>query len=287
MTGFGCGKTRNEQIEISVEITSLNSRNLEVTFSSPKEWMGLEHIFIRHVRKNLQRGKVRVVLQAEFIGAKDALNWDDAEVSELVVKLKRLSKKLGSSFEVNPTLLLEIVRTLFQKSDLPHWETVQVMAEEALDVALDHLQTMRAEEGKALTKDIRSRLFQLVNWLDEIREEVPKVVPSYQDLLLRRLAHLGTEIDLNDERILKEIAIFADRCDVAEEITRMDSHLKQLEDFLEEDGPVGRKIDFLIQEMNREINTLGAKANFLPINRRVIAVKSELERLREQVHNLE
>lgn len=288
MTGFGCGKARDEQIEVTVEIAAFNARNLEVTFSSPKEWMGLEHIFIRQVRKILQRGKIRVGIQANFIDGKDTLNWDDAEICQLITRLEKLSEKLGVSFDVHSTLLLEMVQTLLQKPDLlPHWEKIQVTAEKALDVALDHLQTMRAAEGKILAEDIRSRSLQLGIWLREIREEVPKVVPHYRELFLKRLARVGPEIDLNDERVLKEIAIFTDRCDVTEEITRIDSHLKQLETFLTDDGPVGRKIDFLLQEINREINTLGAKASYLSISQRVIAFKSELERLREQVHNLE
>ncbi len=286
MTGFGRGQARDEKIEVTVEVSSLNSRNLEVSFLGPKEWMGLEHIFVRQVRKSLQRGKVRVALQAKSLDCEGPLNWDDSEVSEFLAKLEKLSKTLGVSFDVNPALLFRVVQALSQKTySLPHWETVKSAVEEALDVALDHLQTMRSQEGKALTEDIRLRSHQLAIWLEEIRTEVPKVVPSYRDLLLQRLGQ--ADLDLDDERVRKEIAIFADRCDIAEEITRMDSHLKQLEACLTEEGAVGRKIDFLIQEINREINTVGSKANYLPITQQVIEFKGELERLREQAQNLE
>ena len=146
---------------------------------------------------------------------------------------------------------------------------------------------MRAREGAAILDDLKARcgLLQLI--LDGIRTEAAKVVPNYREMLLQRLKQAGLEIDLDDERVLKEIAIFSERCDISEEITRLGSHLDQLAKELDSESSVGRKLDFLLQEIQREFNTIGSKANSIEISKKVIEAKDEVARLREQALNVE
>jgi len=153
--------------------------------------------------------------------------------------------------------------------------------------ALGQLVAMRQAEGKALKEDLEQRLENIGVALQAIRSGMGDTVPRYRELLLQRLSQASLEIDLSDERVLKEIALFADKCDISEETTRLDSHLVQFRECLQEGSPVGRKLEFILQEVNREFNTIGSKANNIEISRHVIEAKNEIERIREQIQNIE
>jgi len=157
----------------------------------------------------------------------------------------------------------------------------------ALDTALQDFAVMRAKEGEALLVDFLGRIAALRRQVETVAQRAPSVPPAYRELLHKRLRDAGLEFDLDDERVLKEVALFADRCDISEEITRFRSHLEQLSALVRSDGEIGRKAEFILQELGREAHTMGAKANDLAISKQVIELKNELERVREQMANVE
>ena len=164
---------------------------------------------------------------------------------------------------------------------------LQELTVDICERALDGFLAMRRTEGDALGRELRARMRQLAETLDGIRELAPRVVEHHQQTLLERLRNLGVALPPDDERLAREIAIFADRCDISEELVRLDSHLEQCAELIDDDGQTGRKLDFLVQEMMREINTLGAKASDAAIAKHVVAAKAELDKMREQLQNVE
>ncbi len=287
MTGYGRGTARHENWEITVEASSVNRKSLEITTSLPREWQGMDRAATDAVREVVQRGKVNVLVSVKNPHATAGVAWDDAAVSEVLKRLEALAKLNGVPFQPDARLLLEIVSAMGATGGLPGWDDAWPVVQGALSEALGQLAAMRAEEGAALGRDTVSRLDFLGKLVVEIRAQSSGTVPRYRELLLQRLRQAELQIDLSDERVLREVALFADRCDVAEELTRLESHLEQFRQTVSEKGSVGRKMDFLCQEIHREFNTIGSKANNLEITKRVIEAKNELERVREQIQNIE
>ena len=288
MTGYGRGSASTDYLEFTVEISSVNRRNLEVSISSPKEWIGVDQQITERVRAAASRGKVYVTVKATPFGGAEGLNWDEATVEAALSKLEGLSKPAGIPFAPDSSFLLELVKSIKPASALPEFDTVQAVVIQAFEAALAAFLKMRSDEGEVLKIDVSSRVERLDELLKQIEEHSDGVVDAYRERLFQRLRQSGLEdLDLNDERVLKEIALFADRCDVAEEITRLRSHFEQMRECVAEGDTVGRKMDFIVQEINREFNTIGSKASKLQMTQGVIEAKNELERLREQIANIE
>ena len=283
MTGFGRGTAQFGTHAISVQVNSVNRRGLDLSVALPDAWDSLETTVADAVRKVVLRGKVHVVV--EVSGATEA-DWDEDAVTAALDRLKALAQSRGVRFEPTAELLWEIVSAQ-SGGKLGEAEHARPAVEQALLAALRALAAMRAREGEALLVDFLGRLEKLHTHVEVIAARAPQVAPTYRDQLLQRLRAAGLELDLSDERVLKEVALFADRCDVTEEITRLRSHFSQLRDLLRSDGEVGRKAEFILQEIGREIHTIGSKANDLSISQRVIECKNELERVREQMANVE
>lgn len=287
MTGYGRGIVFSDGLELVVELFSLNRRNLDIIFSLPKEWQRLERPLSEQVRKRIQRGRVQATVRVERKAEEEPIYWDQARVSQILNRLAELAKDQGIPFEPDADLLFEIAMTHGQSVELEPSDQILSMASEALQDALEELMKMRVQEGKALESDLKGKCRQLSQWLEKVRVESDELITHYRQVLLRNLKEADLELDLDDTRILKEIALFADRCDISEEITRIDSHLGQFLEDLQADGMLGRKLDFILQEVNREFNTIGAKGNHLEITRAVIESKNEIERMREQLQNVE
>ncbi len=288
MTGYGRASVAGDGYELSVEVSSVNKRNLDISVSLPREWKDLEIGIAERVRGFCRRGKVCVSVQ---LGRKDeagALEWSDPAVDEVLTRLRALADRQGIPFEPGADLLYRIARDFSESGGVPAVETVRESFESALDRALAEWFEMRGTEGRTLAGDMTNRAAEILAWVSEIKDLAGKTVPAYRELLHRRLRQADLELDLDDERVLKEVALFADRCDISEEVTRLESHLEQLSGLLREtEEAVGRKTDFLLQEINREINTIGSKASDIRISRLVIECKNELERIREQLQNVE
>lgn len=284
MTGYGRAAGAGELI---VEISSVNRKNLDVAVSLPREWQQLEPEIGAAVKRRVSRGRVNVSVSTDTPGEEGASLFNASEVESALRELAVLSEKHGIPFEPDLNLLFNLASSIRSRPGLTEAEAVREELLRAVEEALEEMAGMRAKEGEALRNDLAERKKHLVDRLQKIRKEGANVVPDYRETLLKRLRQSGLEFSLEDDRVLKEIALFADRCDISEELTRQESHLAQFDEFLESPEPVGRKFEFLIQEIGREFNTIGSKANDSTISRLVIDCKNELERIREQVANVE
>ena len=193
------------------------------------------------------------------------------------------------SLEFNPdaSFLIDLARSVKDSSELPDWKELIKPLKEAFVSALSEIEVMRSKEGTALAADLRKRINELNGYREEISKYALRSSEKYRDSLLERLKQLNLDLDPSDERVLKEIALFVDRSDISEEITRLSSHFEQFLTFIKAEEATGRKMDFLCQEIHRELNTTGSKSNDIEITRIVIEAKNALERIREQVQNIE
>ena len=286
MTGYGRATATLGTQTLTVQVNSVNRRGLDLTLSLPDEWQAFESEVGDAVRKLVQRGKVHVAVEVTGPAAAGA-DWDQEAVAATLGQLAKLAAARGIKFEPTGELLWQIASAQRTGTKLPADETAAATLRKTLNEALRGLGAMRAREGEALLIDFLVRLEKLHVAVEAIAHRSPQVSGVYREQLLARLRQAGLELDVSDERVLKEVALFADRCDVTEEITRLRSHLAQLRELLRSDGEIGRKAEFILQEIGREIHTIGSKANDLQISQRVIEFKNELERVREQIANVE
>ncbi len=287
MTGYGRGTAGAGSYTLTVQVNSVNRKTLDLDISLPRDWEILEPEIAAEVRKVAARGKVHVDIELTGGPGAAEITWAEEGVTQTIERLRALALQQGVPFTVTPELLWRIASAERQPAQFPSAEKGRPAVTAALAEALRGFAAMRAREGAALQADLLNRTATLARLTGEIAARAPGTVPAYRELLFKRLREAGLELDLNDERVLKEVALFADRCDVSEELTRIRSHLEQLAQLLRADGEAGRKAEFILQELSRESHTVGSKANDLAIAKLVIEFKNELERVREQVANVE
>lgn len=287
MTGYGRATAAWGAATLTVQVSSVNRKTLDLTVLLPAGGEMLEVGICEAVRRYAARGKVMVRVELSGGAGNSAIVWDDASVQATLQRLRELADAQGLPFEPNPEVLWLVANAHRQNGLVFDGEAAQETVLDALEEALRTFAGMRAKEGEALLIDFLNRLESLKQLVAAIAVRAPEVAPAYREVLLKRLRDSGLELDPEDDRVLKEIALFADRCDVTEEITRLRSHLDQFGTLLRSEGEVGRKCEFLLQEMGREVNTIGSKSNDLTIARHVIELKNELERVREQIANVE
>jgi uncharacterized protein (TIGR00255 family) len=288
MTGYGKGEAVSPKGAFTVEIRSVNHRYGEVSVRMPRPFLALENDIKRQISEYLKRGKIDVSVQ-----------WDEASGVETVPQLNgELAKGYFDSFshlsrELGLTTEVPLALVLSQKGVLRDVATViedteflpQLM--EAVKSACLAIDAMRSREGGVLATDLLARRSQIADWVHQVSERTPLMVAEYQQKLSARLEQLLGSTDLDPGRLAQEVALLADRCDITEELVRLASHFIQFDEALGLKEPVGRKLDFLMQEMNREVNTIGSKANDAIIAGLVIQIKAEMEKMREQVQNVE
>ncbi|MEO7414536.1 MAG: YicC/YloC family endoribonuclease [Opitutaceae bacterium] len=287
MTGYGRATAAIDGFTLTVQISAVNRKTLDLAIKQPAAWEPLEAAIGEHVRKQVLRGRVSVAIELTGARGGSAIVWDESEVEAALEKLSALAAARGIAFEPTPELLWAIANSQRKISEVPPAEAAAPVVMSALAGALREFNAMRAKEGEALLVDFLTRLETLRRQVDAIAGRASTVPANYREQLLQRLRQAGLELDVNDERVLKEIALFADRSDVTEELTRLRSHFEQFEALLKSDAEIGRKSEFILQEIGREVNTIGSKANDLTISRAVIELKNELERVREQIANVE
>ncbi len=287
MTGYGRASAALAGGTLTVQVSSVNRRTFDLSVKIPGDWESLEAEVGLRVRGVAARGKIHV--EVEFTPAKgrDEISWNDAAVAAALDRLATLADTRRIAFEPTPELLWQIANSQRVAAEMPSADRVRPELLGVLDRALREFAAMRAKEGEALYIDFIERIGTCRRHMEAVLERAPGVAPAYRAQLLKRLREAGLELDVDDERVLREIALFADRCDVTEEITRFRSHIDQLSALLKSDDEMGRKADFILQEMGREANTIGSKANDLAISKNVIELKNELERVREQMANVE
>ena len=287
MTGYGRATAAFEGRTLTVQVSSVNRRSLDLTVALPAAWTALEPMVGELVRGVAARGKVHVDVELTGDAAGEAGGWDDEAAGAALDRLQAFALRESVEFRPSAELLWSILSSQRRARSFPGVELAEAAVREALAEALRGFAAMRAREGEALLVDFIQRGEILHRQLEIIAARAPEVPALYRGQLHRRLREAGLDLDLDDERVLREIALFADRCDIAEELTRLRSHFEQFAGLLRAEGEVGRRAEFLLQEIGREVNTIGSKANDLTISRAVLELKNELERIREQMANVE
>ncbi|MDO4580987.1 MAG: YicC/YloC family endoribonuclease [Bacillota bacterium] len=288
MTGYGAGSAQDDDYQLTVEMRSVNHRFLEVYCRMPRQLSSLEEQLKKRIGAALSRGKVDVFVTYEQISVKKPVLTVDKELA--ISYYKAMSEvaeqlRLPSDDQVHHLVSYPGVLTLQKSED--DLQRLALLLDAAAGQAIDSLTAMRAVEGRALAADLQARVNGLTAAAATIAAYAPQVVVEYRDKLQARIIELLGETAVDEARIVNEAAFFADKCDITEELTRLNSHLRQFADNLHLSVPVGRKLEFILQEILREINTIGSKSNSLPINDAVIDCKSELEKIREQIQNIE
>ncbi len=288
MTGFGCGEALNDDLIYRVEVASVNRKQADIVVNLPRELSALDSRIRKQVSEVVSRGRINVGISlksSEAKGGSLSINLPLAE--EYSAAIAKLEEHLGLNGLVSRFDPGRAPGVIQLGETLPDPEDAWPFVEKALKESLSKLLEMRSTEGAHLKSDLESRLATLKGFLQQIAEQAPSVVQRYRENLIKRLDSAGIELNLDDERLIKEIGLFADRCDISEEITRLESHFAQCHKYFTRDEAVGRPLDFLIQEMGREINTIGSKANDASIAQIIVESKTELEKIREQIQNIE
>lgn len=288
MTGFGRGETQQAGVTWSVECSSVNRKQLEVAVSLPRELSELENVVRAEVSATLSRGRINVAVRKEAAATiAAAVQVDQTLAAHYYHAMHALALKL----DLPPQIALTDITRMPGVVNVAQIETATEEAwpaiQQALAVALKQLTAMRSAEGISLRADIETRLSHIESLLESIRTRAATVPEHQRKLLRQRLEEAGLPLPLDDERLVKEIALFADRTDISEELSRAASHVKQFRAYLDADTPAGRSLDFLLQEFFREFNTMGSKCNNAEIAHHVVTAKTELEKIREQVQNAE
>ncbi len=290
MTGYGRGDSSQDGFKITVELSSVNRKQTEISMNLPREMELLEAQIRDQINRFIARGRlsVRVSLHAGASKLSARMHLNVPLAKAYARELTRLSKQLHLPGPVTLDHLARAPGVFQTDEELAVEEDFWPAVEKALKKALSQLMAMRAREGAHLAKDLAQRIAIMRKAVVAVQVQAPKVSERYRQQLLERIRTAGLEAPgLEDERILKEVVYFADRADITEELTRLQSHFQQFEDCQKSAEPVGRTLDFLAQEMNREVNTIGSKANDSLISREVVVLKAELERFREQAQNVE
>lgn len=289
MTGFGRGDSRQDGISADVEIRSVNNRFCDVSVRLPRFMGDFEYEVQQIVKREVGRGKINVHIRIEQQSQTSPILHVD---TELVATYRELLNQLREAAEIKEDVKLEHVLTfsdVFARPDEDDDESSRAwaVAKTALAAALKAFKTMRRREGTALAADLESRLDMMTSTLAEVAERAPSRVIEAADKLRARIASLIEDPQIDETRLATEIAMLADRLDITEECVRLDAHISAFRDALHESESTGRKLNFLTQEIHREVNTIGSKANDFAITQQSVQLKEELEKIREQVQNIQ
>ncbi len=288
MTGYGREQLVLDGREITVEIRSVNHRYYEFSARIPRIYGYLEEKLKSFVKGSISRGKIEVNVTVNNLEGRDvAVNIDSNLARNYLKALRETNESLGLKDDITLSVMTRFADIFtvqkVQEDEEAIWNDVRTVAEKALEKFVN----MRETEGESLKNDLLIKLSNIENTLAKVEEQAPQTVVSYREKLYSRLKEVLGDTNIDEQRVLTEAAIFAEKIAIDEETVRLRSHISQFRDLMEEDGPVGRKLDFLVQEFNREINTTGSKAQDVLITKCVVDMKSEVEKIREQIQNIE
>lgn len=290
MTGYGWGEGAEDGFKVTVELSSVNRKQSEISVILPRELEVLEAQIRDEINRRVARGRLTARVSLHTAAGKDAArsHINKGLAQAYARELNRLAKDLNLVGAVSLDLLMRAPGVLQSNEEMSDAEDFWPGVEKAMTQALGMLMKMREREGAHLQKDLCHRISLMRRSVARVQKQAPTVQKRYREQLIERIKNAGLDgAGLDEERLLKEVVYFADRSDISEELTRMMSHFQQFDDCLKSSEPVGRMLDFLAQEMNREINTIGSKANDGLISREVVLLKTELEKFREQAQNVE
>lgn len=289
MTGFGRGEYKDDKYSFLIECKTINHKYADINIRLPRKISFLEDKARNLIKDYVKRGRVDLYIKLDVLGDEDVnLKFDEALASQYVDILKQIRDKFDLADDIsvmNIAKFPDIVKSEEKEEDE---DVLWSMLKKALEEALSKLKEMRSEEGEKLAQDVIKRCDLLKNYIEEIEKYSYNVVIDYKEKLNNRIGEILENPSLVDEnRLAQEVAMYADKSSITEEIVRFESHIQQLKKTIVKNESIGRKIDFLIQEMNRETNTIGSKSSDLNITNLVVEVKSELEKIREQIQNIE
>ena len=287
MTGFGRGRYENEGREYLVEIKSVNHKYSDINIRMPKTFNSLENRIRKEIDKVISRGKIDVYIEFQNFSDKGvSLKFNKELAKTYIQNLQELGRETGINFDLN-VIDISKMPDILKKDEENDEEMIFSELVIALRDALSNFISMRTIEGEQLVKDIKERNDMISGKINEISSFSAGLVEEYVVKLESRIKELLKTDVVDENRLAQEIVIFSDKCSIEEELTRLKSHIAQLYDLLNGSSPIGKKLDFLIQEMNRETNTIASKANSIDITNLVIEVKTEIENIREQIQNIE
>ncbi len=290
MTGFGSSKGQNERLNVAVEVRAVNNKHLKINSRFPDAYAALEGEIERVVREHVARGTVTIAFDVSRIGVTAASQLNLDALAEYWRQMKEVSHQLSVALPPNMSSLLTLPGAITEHArEELNADTDWPFLKGLLEQSLVKLHEFRQREGRSMGDDLRLNSAVIATNLIEIATGAPEVVRAYRDKLLDRIRELvkGSNIVISEPDLIREVSLFADRCDINEEITRLRCHLEQFEVFLNDKVSQGRKLDFLTQEMFREVNTIGSKANNVLLARCVVEMKSAVDRIREVLQNVE
>ena len=288
MTGYGRVKEENDLREITVELRSVNHRYLDLNIKVPRIYGYLEDVVSKRAQAAIARGKVDIFVAVRAKeGADIKVTPNMAVIQGYVDAIKKVSETYGVSDEVSALSLLRLPDAMEQNKEEADADQLKAEVSAVLDRALEEYNAMREKEGARLVEDVIYRAGLISKAVDFVEQRSPDCVEEYRTRIAARMTEILDGSELAQQRILQEAALYADKVNVTEEIVRLRSHLSQLDTMLKSPVAIGRKLDFLVQEMNRETNTIGSKANDFQIAKTVVDMKAEIEKIREQIQNLE
>lgn len=288
MTGYGRSSFLHEDMEVSVEASSVNKRNLETLVSLPRDWQSLEREVLILTREAVARGRINLTVKARAAKSEIAeASWDEKRLREDLEHLRAFAEKEGIPYHPDASLLSRLATAQKFERSLPEPIEMAEGLKGAVQEALEAMVQTRTEEGERLEQDLKSRTSKLAGFVEELDKASEGISKLWREKLLDRLRQAELELDAGDERVLREVALFAERCDVSEELTRLRSHGELMNRIFGEEGPVGRKLEFALQEISRELNTVASKSPSTEVKRLVIEARAECEKIREQALNVE
>ncbi|MFZ0449173.1 MAG: YicC/YloC family endoribonuclease [Desulfatiglandaceae bacterium] len=289
MTAYGRADHDFEGSLLLAEIRSVNNRYRDIILRIPRNFQAMEEDLKRLVASRVRRGRIEVTIQMEGNGDNPPyeLELNEPLVDSYVRIIEQLKERLGVEGNVRVDTVCQFKDVIVARPETPDVDKMRPGFVEVLEKALDSYEAMRAREGEALEADFRMRLGTMRNYVIEIEKRIPEVAAYRAGRLKERVAAMVSDVDIDEARLAQETAILAEKADITEELVRIKSHLDQFESYFSRDEALGRRFDFLIQEINREVNTLSTKASDALISGTVIEIKAELEKLREQVQNVE
>lgn len=288
MTGFGRGEYKDNSHHITVEMRAVNHRYTEVVIRMPRALCSLEERARRLILEAVSRGRLDVTVTIEEYGEKKRTVRVNKELAVAYYNaLKELKDLMQTPDNIGVSLIARFPDVMKAEEVAEDSEIYWPKIEAAIHEALASLMSMREREGAAIKQDMLLRLDLMIGYIREIEARAPEVMKEYREKLLGRIKEMLLSTEVDENRLMLEIALFADRTNITEELVRFQSHLGQFRDTVHKADAIGRKLDFIVQEMNREVNTIGSKANDFVIANKVVEIKSELEKIREQIQNLE
>lgn len=288
MTGYGKGVSKRDGKTITIEIKTVNHRFLDCNIKLPRNFLFVEDRVKKAVSSAISRGHVDLYLTYEQSSTDEGAYTVDLELANnYLTAVRQLENGTGLANDVTLSTLLRVGDIVTRQQSVEDEDLLAEMTLEAASEALVNLKVMREKEGQSQKADIASKLGTIEACLDRIKDFAPKVVEDYRALLNARIAEVVEPSLVDKQRLATEVALYADHCAIDEEITRLSTHISNMRSLLEATEPVGRKMDFLVQEFNRETNTIGSKANDMRITKEVLAIKNEIEKMREQAANIE